>query len=159
VDDPPESPPVYEQSMLNLLVYSRGAIEAILPHTEPHVIISITTTPDDQARLPISDMTRGTLRLSFPDLDTPDTQYGPDKIFNRSHAKQILSFVAEHHPNITTVIVHCDAGRSRSPGVAGALARIYNEDDTYFFKRYTPNTRVYSTLLEEHFVGDDASEI
>ena len=45
--------------------------------------------------------------------------------------------------------MHCDAGKSRSPAVAAALARVLDGDDAHFFGgRYTPNMRVYRTLLE-----------
>jgi predicted protein tyrosine phosphatase len=45
--------------------------------------------------------------------------------------------------------VHCDAGVSRSPAVAAALARVLKGDDAeYFAGRYRPNTRVYRMLLE-----------
>ncbi len=37
--------------MIDLYVYSRAAIEMVQPHEVPHVIISITSAPDDLARL------------------------------------------------------------------------------------------------------------
>ena len=57
--------------------------------------------------------------------------------------------MAEHRAKVERSIVHCDAGKSRSPGVAAALARVLDGDDaSYFGGRYTPNARVYRTLLE-----------
>jgi hypothetical protein len=38
----------------DLFVYSRAAIERIAPHEAPHVVISITSSPDDTARIPAS---------------------------------------------------------------------------------------------------------
>ena len=49
------------------------------------------------------------------------------------------------------VVLHCDAGMSRSPGLAAALSKVLVGDDTEFFKRYRPNMRVYRTLLERYY--------
>lgn len=49
------------------------------------------------------------------------------------------------------MVLHCDAGMSRSPGVAAALSKVLVGDDSQFFKRYRPNMRVYRTLLERYY--------
>jgi hypothetical protein len=36
---------------MDLFVYSRHALDAARPHEVPHIIISITSSPDDVARL------------------------------------------------------------------------------------------------------------
>jgi protein-tyrosine phosphatase len=57
--------------------------------------------------------------------------------------------VLEHRAEIERIIVHCDAGVSRSAAVGAALARAFSGDDAEFFAgRYRPNVRVYRTLLE-----------
>jgi len=38
-------------------------------------------------------------------------------------------------------------GYSRSPAVAGALSKIYFNEDERFFKSYQPNMHVYRTIL------------
>jgi predicted protein tyrosine phosphatase len=131
---------------MEFFVYSRGAIERLPPHDVPHVIISITTTADDQARLPPSPMCSGVLRLVFPDLDEPRPDF-PGEIFGPDHANAICAFVEQHRDQITRVVLHCDAGVSRSPGVAAALAVCLGEDDAELFRRYRPNMRVYRTIL------------
>lgn len=52
-----------------------------------------------------------------------------------------------HGGAIERIILHCDAGVSRSPGVAAALSKSLLGDDAEFFRRYRPNMRVYRTLL------------
>ena len=53
---------------VEFFVYSRRAVEAVRPHEVPHVIISITSSSEDVARLRANEQCRGILRLSFPTL-------------------------------------------------------------------------------------------
>lgn len=129
---------------MEFFVYSRGAVERMAPHDVPHVIISITTTADDAARLAPAAMCRGVLRLSFPDADLAA---GYPDVFDADDANAICDFVQLHREQIARIVVHCDAGVSRSPGVAAALAVCLGQDDAEFFRRYRPNMHVYRTLL------------
>lgn len=134
---------------MEIFVYSRSALDAVRPHEVPHVIISITSSPDDVARLRANETCRGILRLSFPDAEVPSALYAEANLFSREHAMKVWAFVQQQLPEIQRIIVHCDAGVSRSSAVAAALARVLNHDDTEFFGgRYRPNMRVYRTLLE-----------
>lgn len=133
---------------MDFYVYSRNAISAAQPHDESHVIISITSGPTDVARFRIGKGCRGILRLSFPDLEIASPEIAEEQLFSADHAREIWTFVSEHQPSIERIIVHCDAGKSRSPAVAAALAKRLNGDDAEFFGgRYTPNMRVYRLLL------------
>jgi predicted protein tyrosine phosphatase len=94
-------------------------------------------------------MCRGVLRLSFPDADMPSDQYPEDILFSQQHAMKVWKFVREHRATIQRIIVHCDAGVSRSPAVAAAISKVLTGDDAEFFGgRYHPNMRVYRMLLE-----------
>lgn len=132
---------------MQLFVYSRGAIERVPPHEVPHLIISITSSPDDQARLPASPQCRGVLRLVFPDLDAPSPGM-PSPLFGVEHARAIWDFVERRPDDVERIVLHCDAGVSRSPAVAAAIAKCLTGDDAELFRRYRPNMRVYRTLLE-----------
>ncbi len=113
-------------------------------------------TADDQARLPTSDASLGVLRLVFPDRDEPGTD-DPSAIFGTEHARAIWDFMERHLEGLERVVVHCDAGVSRSPGVAAALAKCLDGDDAEFFRRYRPNMRVYRTLVEEWHARSSAA--
>jgi predicted protein tyrosine phosphatase len=133
---------------VKIFVYSRSALDAVRPHEVPHVIISITSHPDDVARLRINEVCRGVLRLSFPDAEEPSDLHTEANLFSQEHAVAIWTFTQLHVSQIERMIVHCDAGVSRSPAVAAALARVLNDDDAEFFGgRYRPNMRVYRFLL------------
>lgn len=136
---------------MDVYVYSRSAFDAVRPHEVPHVIISITSAHDDLARIRDNPKCLGVLRLSFPDAETASEQYPESALFSAEHAEAIWSFVLEHRERIERIIVHCDAGMSRSPAVAAALLRAFDVDDsTLFGGRYRPNMRVYRMLLESH---------
>lgn len=135
-------------SDLSFFVYSRGAIEAISPHDDPHVIVSITSSPDDRARLPEGPSTAGVLRLSFADRDAADPARPAERVFDAADARSIWNFLLPLRPRWTHLVVHCDAGQCRSPAVAAAVASALGADDEPFFRRYRPNMRVYRTLLD-----------
>lgn len=135
---------------MQIFVYSRPHIELLAPHDDArHVMISITTTPGDVARLPVCAQTLGVLRLAFFDLDTQITGVGEDQLFSRAQAALVWDLLALHASALERVIVHCDAGYSRSPAVAAAIARVHDGDDALYFRRYQPNRRVYRTLIDE----------
>lgn len=95
---------------------------------------------DDKNRL-------GILRLNFW-----DTNHITEKSFTEEHASQILDFVDKFWDDIDLLMVHCEAGISRSSGVASAIELIKNGRgaDNYYFDQnthYIPNTLVYKTLL------------
>jgi predicted protein tyrosine phosphatase len=135
---------------VELFVYSRGAIERVPPHDVPHVIVSITSSDTDQARIPPSPHCRALLRLAFADADAPTDALAEGTLFSPAHARAIWDVVEEHLPHIERFIVHCDAGMCRSPAVAAAIAKVLDGDDTEYFRRYRPNMRVYRTMLQAY---------
>lgn len=139
-------------------VYSRQAIEDAAAHEVPHIIISIRTPGDRHAILRTNEHTLNVLRLSFHDLNDAAMEHVEVRdqyeaeCFNAEHARRILAIV-KTNPDAQRLIVNCDAGISRSPAVAAALSKILARDDSYFFSRYCPNSRVHRTVLEEHYAG------
>jgi predicted protein tyrosine phosphatase len=132
----------------------------------------------NEARLPVNHLTRGVLRLQFHDLDRVPKEPLPligvppeswaaqfpataDTLFNERTARQVLDFVRAHliqdqafaarqRPEmaVQAIVVHCDAGLSRSPAVAAALTRgLFEQDDSHWFKTKAPNMLVYRRLL------------
>jgi predicted protein tyrosine phosphatase len=145
------------KAAMRFFVYSRQAIEAIRPHVESHVIISITTPEDpDPVKLPVTTATAGVLHLSFDDLDENYLSLPPEHprlvrpvvMFSPEHARRILDFIRQHG-QVEHLIVHCDGGMSRSPAVAAALSRIITGSDQELLDRYHPNSLVYQVLLDE----------
>ena len=142
-------------------VYSRQMVELVRPPMVPHAFISIRTPGDPNVvKLPINHHTKGVLHLKFHDLDVVpqealDRGYldgvNPAELFTDEMAQQVVQFMQPLKDQIDLLVAHCDAGWSRSPGVAAAIARtFYGLDDSHFFKRYTPNRRVYRNILNAY---------
>jgi predicted protein tyrosine phosphatase len=142
-------------------VYNRQMIELIEPYDDPHLIVSIRTPGDPkEVRLPLNAHTLGVVHLQFHDLNDAAMahveirdQYEA-QCFNQDHARQIL-WLVKAFPTAERLIVHCDAGLSRSPAVAAAFSKILTGDDSRFFKQYSPNSRVYRSILDEHFAQEN----
>lgn len=66
-------------------------------------------------------------------------------------ARRIVEFVLNVKDNVESILVHCEAGQSRSAGVAAALMLWLNGDDSPVWNdtfRFYPNQRCYDMVLE-----------
>lgn len=139
--------------MINITVLSEDRMKSY-DCVVPHITISVRS-PDrfgKHLRLPNNMYRQGSIMLEFHDLD--DRVEGTDmegihELFSPEHAKKIVAFVQKHISFVDTIIINCEAGISRSAGIAAALSKFYNKDDSYFFKHFIPNRRVYRMILEE----------
>lgn len=107
---------------------------------------------------------RPALRLSFYDLDPAavmrSRKAGDDMVKARElvdgcmtclQAEEIVLFLEKYAEG--DVIVNCEAGVSRSPGVVLALRRKFGGDTEAVFKTSCPNIHVASTLGKVLGVG------
>lgn len=64
-------------------------------------------------------------------------------------AVAIVDAFEKYWGTVDQIIVHCDAGYSRSPAVAAAIAKAMGKSDEVYFSsgEYCPNRHVYRTLL------------
>ena len=88
------------------------------------------------------------LPLQFDDVD-----YGQKNCITSEDARMIIDFVSKWINKVNLVIVHCEAGISRSAGVCAALMKIFNGNDFEIFDnlRYAPNMTCYREVLNEYF--------
>lgn len=125
------------------MVGSRGKAESFRSG-EPWACISISTPGSPPARIDEENRV-GILRLEFKDVEFA----GRDGGMTVPQALQVWDFVQKVGPQIEMLLVHCDAGMSRSPAIGAAIWKLYcKEDDAVFFKRLTPNRMVYRTMME-----------
>ena len=116
--------------------------------TKPTILISIQD--GEKQELPFKQRTNhitrsryvDTLFLYFDDID-PETIHGNPTMpfaFSDSDAKQIISFLDRHYNNndFEELIIHCQAGVSRSHAIALFAAKYYAKDEN-----------LYKTLLEQ----------
>lgn len=102
---------------------------------EPHIVISIRDPEWEPAKLPANELRRQTLWLAFHDVQLPT--HGMQHMSEEDGLK-IVQTVLKHR-EVSLVVVNCNAGFSRSPGVAAGLSVWLNEDDRFFSRHYRPN--------------------
>jgi predicted protein tyrosine phosphatase len=124
---------------------------------EKYIMISITSPYSPEAKIELKEPLMAILRLSFHDWDNKDKEIVEKTnsleskrmiYFNNEMAREILLFVMCYIKTVNTIVVHCEAGICRSSGVAGAVAKCFGEDDSYYFKHYLPNMLVYDTIIK-----------
>lgn len=144
---------------MQLKVMSRNAAVDFcnFAHKAQSVIISISTTYGEYKTEPyISEKNNviDILRLSFLDADCPNDKdvYGriakEDELMSDEQANQIVDFVEKYSDYL--IIVHCDAGISRSSAIAAAILKHYTGDDSDIFNSrwYAPNMWCYYKVLK-----------
>jgi predicted protein tyrosine phosphatase len=155
---------------MKFLVCNRAEAVRWNPIKVPHIIISIYSSGGLPADVRRNEFTRAVGSWCFDDLDHHPGPayvevYGEPVMFNESMAEEILSFALDHL-GVESIVVHCDAGISRSPAVAAALSVIFNGDDRsvleggsmYGGRRFCPNSFVYTTILGRIEKGLDRHE-
>ena len=104
--------------MAKIYIYSRRQIQRLLPSSKS-ILISITDPGRDYTKV-----TGGwrSLQLRFHDID--EVREKGDVIINEWHAVNILKYLDITQPE--EIAINCEAGISRSAGVAVALEEILN---------------------------------
>ena len=119
----------------------------------PFIVISITDPGSEYAETESKPLAR--LNLEFFDLDRPINENKNCFLFDDNMARQILDFVECFKDKVKRIIIHCEAGISRSAGVAGALANIYEGTDQFYFDNYVPNRLVYRKILNAYYDSEE----
>jgi protein-tyrosine phosphatase len=116
------------------------------PHKERIAVISISDT--DKENPEFSDDSKNRifqrLRLHFDDVEI-----GGKNCITDEQANEISQFIFDVRNKADKIVVHCEAGVSRSAGVAAAIMKYLNGDDWGIFDnpRYCPNNTCYRKVL------------
>jgi hypothetical protein len=151
-----------------IYTFSRDMIESGIDLVEPYALISISTQSfsmrgdaqkyqedNHPAKLPADEFRLDILRLAFWDVDRIDPQW-PDRVkaqailFSPQQAAQVAYFVKGWGVNF---VIHCDAGISRSQGMANAISDHFDVDVKHSTKG-APNSHVYRLTWEALRPGD-----
>lgn len=126
-------------------------------HNNPVVMISVSDPYLTYPNGPFCSERNKVLAIQplfFTDADKPgkdvyDREVTENDLINEADA-QLIKRLLSLHPD-TDVIVHCDAGISRSSGIAAAILKAKTGDDSQIFNspKYRPNMRCYRTVLKE----------
>ena len=143
---------------MKIVVMSQSRIEeyARTSNSETSILISITSHHGKQAEVYMNNENKilNILFLRFDDTDRRDTYLGISHI----DARKIINFIRDNvsDKDFDKVIVNCEAGQSRSAGVAAALMKYFNNDDTPIFDNpmYTPNMLCYRTVIDAAYYMD-----
>lgn len=144
----PQRGPHFDLVVLSRQLASLGSPE------RPHVVISISEPgrksrpefdPADPFRysrphLPPCAGRLGVLELDFYDLeDGLGAERGGYDLFEAEMAQRAFDFVRLHRPGL--VLVHCEAGASRSPALAAVLMEWQGGDPSHFLdpRHFSPN--------------------
>ena len=95
---------------------------------------------------------RDLLNICFADIEVPlpnEPKYKDYRLFGDIDAKQIIEFINKVSKFCEVLIVHCDAGISRSGAVGLFACKYLNLDEKKFLKvnRIYPNNHIYRTLM------------
>ncbi len=115
-----------------------------------YALISITDPDKRRIRIPKSSALRAMLELRFHDAEASAGFHLPSNIkpMTEDDAKQIASFVLQHREHINALVVHCEAGMSRSPAVGAAIAQALGLDTSSYDRDYQPNAYVRTLVLD-----------
>lgn len=139
-----------------VLVMSRARAKkfSFQPHDFTSVIISITDIDKELNNLIVNTNNgiKSVLQVQFDDYDQ-----GEPNCITEKDAEKIAEFVKRTADKVDTVIVHCEAGISRSAGVAAAISKYLFNDDTAIFnnRQYCPNMTCYRYVLNALFMSDE----
>ena len=142
---------------MEILAMSRARVIQYcqMQHRHSSVIISISDPNMDYSSSPFitpENHIEAILPLCFCDADRPGTDvYGNETdgsdLMSDDDAQKVALFVRGRMTD--RIIVHCDAGISRSGGVAAAIAKwMLNDDSEFFYSgQYRPNMWCYRKTL------------
>ena len=125
-------------------------------HNHKYIMISIADLDNTANRFNKSPELVDVLHLWFNDEEKPNpTCIKPED------AQKIIAFVNKYVDVVDEIVVHCEAGVSRSAGVCAAIMYIILGDDKYIFDnpRFCPNMTCYTSVLTAYFGGYNQQEV
>lgn len=127
-----------------VVVLSREDAESYEPGGSREVCISISDPDAEPAR--ISPKFASVLRLYFNDI----TERGEptDILFAQEHAQSITRFI-DSWPSAERIVVHCNMGVSRSPGVALGLCDLRGWATAKLERSHPGWNRLVRTVMRE----------
>jgi len=136
--------------------------------TAKHAIISLTDPKSELPEFAPNESRIAVLGQHFYDIDFSKEIYQRDEkeikriygygLFTDEQAREIVLFVKQYMDNIKALIVHCDAGISRSSGVAAAILKATTGSDEQIFNdpKFIPNMFVYRKVLNAWHKEDES---
>ena len=134
---------------MEFIVTDRIGIKTGVRVRAAYVVISIHDPDSPKPRVKRQPGLRAVLQLMFDDAEPTDSGMLNERVtlMSAEQARQVWDFVQQHRHDVGAVVVHCEAGMSRSPAVAAALCKALVGDNRRFWQEYQPNEYVYRLVL------------
>lgn len=115
---------------------------------KPTIIISITDPDKDINVFAKNPNLVSVCRVSFDDTE-PDVLLKGEVLMTAKDASKIKDFIMAYKDTVEQIIVHCEAGISRSAGTCAAIMKYMTGDDSQIFnsRRFCPNMHCYRLTL------------
>lgn len=126
--------------------------ELPVPERKGKCLIQIATLPGSW---PSANGFQSVRVLAFDDIPSHSMSIpligsaGYAKPFTIDDATMIWEYVLGL-PSDSSLLIHCEAGVSRSPAIAAAIIKSLTGDDREVFDRARPNLYVYGMMLAAH---------
>ena len=126
------------------------------PDIDDCAIVSITDVANMPNKFYPNPHIKGVCHLHFDDVEA-----GELNCITEKDAKQIVNFVNRIKDKVNLIVVHCDAGVSRSAGVCAAIMNMLGRDDVKIFEnpRFCPNMTCYRAVLSAAGIEMDEKTI
>lgn len=128
----------YRGKHMGFVILDRPAVRE-RTFDEPYAVLSIRSPGTREVEIAESPECRGVLRLEFDDLQAPSSV---GEVFAGWHARAAVEFVAALHPEVRLLVCQCEAGISRSAGLAAGLSLWLNGECAWMDEHFVPNPRV-----------------
>ena len=135
---------------MEFIVTDRIGIKTGVRVRAAYIVISIHDPKSRKPKVKRQLGLRGMLQLMFDDAEPTDSEMlnAQVTLMSSRQARQVCDFVQRRRNQVGAVVVHCEAGMSRSPAVAAALCKAFGDDNRRFWQEYQPNEYVYRLVLE-----------
>jgi len=143
--------------MTKIFVMSRREAEKVKKNNGKTIAIISITDPGSEVIAINNKLYDDILKIQFYDLEEPIVNY--TRVLSSKDSNKIAKFAFKHWNNTECLIVQCEAGISRSAGIAGAISKFFTGNDDKFFKtHYVPNMRCYRMVLDS-LINCDQNQI
>lgn len=143
--------------MIKLYVFSRAMVEGIKQFKDDALIISIVSPGQEHPKLEGEHI----YKFHFRDV-TESFEMGDGRVINpiEKESAEAIAEIAIAHRDKKVWVIHCEAGISRSPGVAIGLSRYIETDpDTHKLITMYPCYNKYVRKLIERAMREKIKEI
>lgn len=146
---------IFLKKKIKVIILSRlEAIEYMSENLngQKTAVVSISTPGDKSPVFKNKDMIDA-IYLKFYDIEA---KYGDIYPARHKDVKNVKEFIDKNKDLVNCILVHCDAGVSRSSAMAAAICDYLEiEHDIFFDGYHVPNSHVYRLMCQEFGIAKD----